>query len=120
MRSAMLTSYIDEELELYSEQAKKRKKQKDEQIGKAEIIKAVKFKTDPDSFLERKKKQELRGSDYDEEYDSEEENEKIQNIAPNIIRKWKAWVLGQKARKIYTPRIRPFKLIQGFLLSGDK
>lgn len=107
----MLTSYIDEELELYSELPKKRKKQKDEQIGKAEIIKAVKFKADPDSFIQRKKKQELRGSDYDDEYDSEEENEQIKNIAPKVLTKWKAWIQGQKIRKIYQPRIRIFKII---------
>lgn len=57
MRDGMLTSYLDEELELYAEAPKKRKGRKDQQIGQAEVVKAVKFKTDPATFIEAKKKE---------------------------------------------------------------
>ena len=41
-------------------------------------------------------------------------------FSSKVIPKWKAFTIGQRTRKRYSSKIRQFKVIAGFLLSGDK
>lgn len=95
MRDGMLTSYIDEQLQLYAEVKKKKKNQ---QVGKTDVVKSVKFEMAPAEFKEKKKQQELLGLDEVESSDDDEKERLLkyhyEMFKKKILPVWKAWHIG--------------------------